>query len=668
MKYILENMEEILDRHISGFRQYVLQEPVHLAFASRNLCAMVGCSREELLSENADLYAQLIHPADRELYSDFLRRLAQREQTVTVQYRLIARDGLVKYVSDTAASQRLESGVLAAYSTLTDITPLKAETSNLHFLNETIPCGFLRYTCEKQPKVTYINEQMRKILRFAEGEDGEPDDLELYKDNIFLMIPMEERRRFSHFLSRVNAQGSPIAGELTVLRCDGTKARLYGWVTKSVNERGEAEFQSVCMDVTQRHQTKKAEETERYLKALSEVYDKIFEYDLANKTVKCLYGQKSDVFRWIQNIPMPMEEATQQWIQGTVVEEDRERVRGFFRILSTGEAQPADGQPPQIKYRARSSSGSIKTYAGIVLKIDPAVSLYCCRSVADEGGDVALPPGEAPGAGRVYDRQEMLLRLTDGMVAFEVEEGRVRPLFTSDNVCQFFGYTKEEWALMAQGNHTIQEFVSHSGIAYEDFLKLFENGEAEFSYLDLSTQTRQYVKAVCSRKFSDSAFPCYVMLYNVNEHMLKTAEDTAGRVRTYIRTFGYFDVFVEEKPIPFRNRKSKELLALLVDRRGGYVSSEEAISFLWEDEEVNAVTLSRYRKVALRLKNTLEEYGVAEIMESVDGKRRIVTDQVRCDLYDYLSRKEAFSQLFKGSYLTNYSWGETTLGELLNEY
>ena len=30
------------------------------------------------------------------------------------------------------------------------------------------------------------------------------------------------------------------------------------------------------------------------------------------------------------------------------------------------------------------------------------------------------------------------------------------------------------------------------------------------------------------------------------------------------------------------------------------------------------------------------------------------------------SGKEEYAQLFKGSYLTNYSWGETTLGELLN--
>ncbi len=109
------------------------------------------------------------------------------------------------------------------------------------------------------------------------------------------------------------------------------------------------------------------------------------------------------------------------------------------------------------------------------------------------------------------------------------------------------------------------------------------------------------------------------------------------------------------------------MLALLVDRKGGYITSEEAISFLWEDEPASALTLSRYRKVAFRLKNTLEEYGITDIVETTDGKRRIVMDKVECDLYNFLSGKEEYSQLFKGSYLTNYSWGERTLGELMNE-
>ena len=148
------------------------------------------------------------------------------------------------------------------------------------------------------------------------------------------------------------------------------------------------------------------------------------------------------------------------------------------------------------------------------------------------------------------------------------------------------------------------------------------------------------------------------MLHDVNDGSISSPENIPD---VSIRTFGYFDVFVNGVPIAFRNEKAKELLAILVDRRGGFVTSGEAISLLWEEEEANAVTLAPYRKVALRLKNTLEEHGVASIMESVDGKRRIIPQHVHCDLYEYLTGNQ---QLFKGSYLQNYSWGESTLAEL----
>ena len=652
MENILDNAGEILNYHISGYHQYVLKKPVHLEFVSQNLCDMLGYTKKELLSKRADLYATLVHPADREKYADFLRRLEQKEQTLTVEYQIVTKDGTVKYVSDTATSKRLKNGTLVAYSVLTDITSIKAENSNLHFLNETIPCGFLKYTCEKQPKITYVNPKMLEMLHFDAVADAEIDYLELYKSNIFLMIPMEERQKYAHFLRQVYTKGTPIAGEITVVRCDGTRARVYGWVTKCVNEQGQEEFQSVCMDVTERYQAQKAVEIERYLNALKEVYDKIFEFDFANRTVKFLFGKKSDMFKRIENIPMSLREATDRWIQNNVVAEDRERVLEFFRSFYQRKEVTQDGQPLQIQYKAVSTTGEVKNYAGIFIKMEASVYLYCCRNAGEENQQEMQQQAGADVSGQ----QD---RFSEGVVAFEVQGNVVTPLYASDNVCEFFGYTKEEWMQMAQKRHSIKQFVSQSKVGYEEFKKLLENGEAEFTYMDLKLNKLRRIKAICSQKTPDSNSPRYIMLYNIEDK---------NDSEVYIRTFGYFDVFINGKPVAFRNEKSKELLALLVDRRGGYITSGEAISFLWEDETVNTLTLARYRKVALRLKNILEEYGIADIVESVDGKRRIATDKVRCDLYDYLSQKEGYAQLFKGSYLSNYSWGETTLGELLGEH
>ncbi len=153
----------------------------------------------------------------------------------------------------------------------------------------------------------------------------------------------------------------------------------------------------------------------------------------------------------------------------------------------------------------------------------------------------------------------------------------------------------------------------------------------------------------------------------INHVKIPEQPQTRSGKKVYIRTFGYFDVFVDGAPIAFRSQKAKELFALLVDRRGGFVSSEEAIGFLWEDEPLSSVVFARYRKIALRLKNILEEYDIPDIIEVSDGKRRLIVEKTGCDYYDYLSGREEYATLFKGSYLMNYSWGERTLGELMSE-
>lgn len=657
-------MEEILCRQVTGFHQYVLTNPVHLNYVSANLCEMVGVCEEELLDNSRDLYAYLVHPADREKYFDFIHKLSNKEQTLTREYRLIRKDGTVLWVRDTATSQRSDDGIRIGTSVLTDITDLKNENHNLQFLNETIPCGFLKYTCEKQPRITYINPQMIEMLRFPKARDGELDYLEMYKSNIFLMIPMEERRRFSKYLNRVYSADAPIAGEMILLRCDGTRAHIFGWVTKCTNEQGESEFQSGCMDITERYQARKANETKRYLKALTDVYDKIFEFNLDANTVKCLYCSENSSFKKFENLAMQIEDALDKWLIAAVTLENQDRVRGFFRDFCQKRLYEAEEKPLQITYEARASDGNIKQYTGIFIKVDEATSFYCCREMQDTSDSIAL---KTENHQLKKGMRDLVMRFSEGIAAFEVSpEGQVKPLYASENVCEFFGYTQEEWLPLTERFTPIENFVSYSEATYEDFTELLRKGEAEFTYFDYKTETERRIKAICSQKEPNSYSSLFVMLYNVDDTEPSEKQTLPENRTVSIRTFGYFDVFVGDKPIAFRNKKSKELFALLVDRRGGYVTSEEAISFLWEDEPTNSVTLSRYRKVALRLKSTLEEYGISNIVEAIDGKRRLVMEKVQCDLYDYLSGKKEYSQLFKGSYLTNYSWGETTLGELIN--
>ena len=665
MNNILKNMEEILDHQICGFHQYVLSSPVHLNYVSHNLCEMLGVRQNELLDDSTDLYAQMVHPADREKYSDFIQKIILKQQTFTDEYRLVKKDGTLIYVRDTVTPKIQDDGIIVGQSVLTDITGIKNENDDLRFLNETIPCGFLRYTCEKQPRITYINQKMIELLRFPEVKDGEMDYLEMYKSNIFLMIPMEERRRFSKYLNRVYSADAPIAGDMTLLRCDGTRVHIFGWVTKCINEQGEAEFQSVCIDVTERYQARKTSESKRYLKALTDVYDKIFEFNLDANTVKCLHCEEASYFKHFENIAMQIEDALEKWLIASVAVEQQDVIRSFFNDFFQKRLNGVDEKPPQITYKARSTDDSVKQYTGVFIKVDESISFYCCREIKETANSEALREENNQLKEKMRD---LVTQFSDGIAAFEVTaEGLVKPLYATKNVCNFFGYTEEEWFPLTERFTPLEIFVAYSEVDYENFAELLRMGEAEFTYFDHQSETERKIKAICSEKEPNANSSRYVMLYPV-EGSSEAIKQTLLENRTVsIRTFGYFDVFVGDTPIAFRNKKSKELFALLVDRKGGYVTSEEAISFLWEDETANTLTLSRYRKVALRLKSTLEEYGISDIVEAVDGKRRIVMDKVECDLYNYLSGKEEYSQLFKGSYLINYSWGETTLGELLND-
>jgi len=656
---LIPTPEDVLNVCIGGLHIYSFSPSPHLEWVSDNFCQMLGYDRTELPENEEDNYLPLVHPADQRKYQAFLASFCAGTISANIRYRLLRRDGSVIHVCDTMRLRFMEDGSLAGFSVLSDITDFAAENDNLRHLNETIPCGFLQCTCDAQPRVTYMNEQLLQMLHYTQAEDG--DFLEQCRQNIFLMLPLEERTGFARFLHRVDSSDAPIAGELSVMCFDGTRARLYGWIGKNTDSDGVTHYQCICTDITERYNRKKSQMEERYIHALSQIYSEIFAFDFTNRSLRCIAGQDS-VYAIPEGIPMFMEDATQYWLENMVAEEDRTAVSNVLRQLRQRVQNDSDGKPLSMEFHTTASGDTSSLYQGIFLKLSAGVYLLCCRNISHQFETEKLKQENSVLRDVHEHMQELVMRFTDGMLGFEVTDGMVRPLYVSENVCRFFGYTRDEWLPMMQKRQPLGDFVSKSGIAYSDYIRLLDNKEAEFDYIDISGNKRR-IKAICTSEDDAPETTTYVMLYDITEEIMPSSSaDTA----VYIRTFGYFDVFVDGKPIAFRNEKSKELFALLVDRRGGFVASGEAISYLWENEPASPVTLARYRKVALRLKNLLEEYGIADIVEAVDGKRRIVMEKVRCDLYEYLSGDPKYTQLYKGSYLMNYSWGEITASSLNN--
>lgn len=135
--------------------------------------------------------------------------------------------------------------------------------------------------------------------------------------------------------------------------------------------------------------------------------------------------------------------------------------------------------------------------------------------------------------------------------------------------------------------------------------------------------------------------------------------------RIYVKTFGHFDLFVDEQPIMFRSGKAKELLALLVDRQGGTVSTDQVICALWEERPNDEATQNLCSKVSRKLLKELEEYGIQEMLIAERGVRRVDTELFECDLYDLLAGEEQAKEQFVGEYMSDYSWAEERVGQLL---
>jgi two-component SAPR family response regulator len=143
------------------------------------------------------------------------------------------------------------------------------------------------------------------------------------------------------------------------------------------------------------------------------------------------------------------------------------------------------------------------------------------------------------------------------------------------------------------------------------------------------------------------------------------ASEEGNKVKPFIRTFGRFEIFVNDRPIEFSSSKAKELLALLVDRKGGIVTTEEMLTYLWEDRPDDDKSRNLCRKVVQRLHKQLDEHNIGDIILRHNRGRSLDVSKVSCDYYQYLDGSEERKNEFHGEYMTNYSWAEDTLATLL---
>ncbi len=128
----------------------------------------------------------------------------------------------------------------------------------------------------------------------------------------------------------------------------------------------------------------------------------------------------------------------------------------------------------------------------------------------------------------------------------------------------------------------------------------------------------------------------------------------------HIKTFGTFDVYVDDRPISFKLAKAKEILAFLVDKQGSGVTRSELFAAVWEDSPYDRRMQKQLDVYIRSLRDTLREYGAAEIMEMEKGVLRIKPAAFSCDAYLFYSGDSDTINAYRGEYMGSYSWASMT--------
>lgn len=175
------------------------------------------------------------------------------------------------------------------------------------------------------------------------------------------------------------------------------------------------------------------------------------------------------------------------------------------------------------------------------------------------------------------------------------------------------------------------------------------NAELKIVFISAYAQDEEGIKkrlhgnvvGFCHKPYSDEKI----------KRLLVSLDTGASQPKIYLRTFDAFDLFVNGVAIDFSCGKAKELLALLTDAQGSYVTMDTAVGNLWPEK--NAELGKRlYRDAVCKLRLKLKEYGIEELVTFERGRCVINTQAAICDMWDFINNGGVFS----GRYMPQYDW------------
>ncbi|GFZ22281.1 hypothetical protein CMETHOX_02040 [Lacrimispora indolis] len=156
----------------------------------------------------------------------------------------------------------------------------------------------------------------------------------------------------------------------------------------------------------------------------------------------------------------------------------------------------------------------------------------------------------------------------------------------------------------------------------------------------------------------------YAELQKELEKAIRTQKVRENKV--YIQTMPRFEVFIDDMPLEFSRKKVKELLAVMIDRRGAPLTTGDAIAALWENRPEDQKTKNLFRTTLKRLYDFLEEKKIRFILLEDPALKAVNASAFRCDYYELMEGAEDKIKKYSGFYMEEYAWAEDTNASIQN--
>lgn len=196
-----------------------------------------------------------------------------------------------------------------------------------------------------------------------------------------------------------------------------------------------------------------------------------------------------------------------------------------------------------------------------------------------------------------------------------------------------------------------------SGFVSLEELRMLLEEKVSFSYAFTMPDGKHY-RTTCTRIEMENGVPTKMLARTI----LESEQD-----RLRVKTFGSFEVYDRSgTPIVFRKKKSKQLLAYLIDKYGFPVATADIVQDVLEKEPGDR-NATKYVSALYRMaEKDLEEAGYTGIIRKEWNSLRVDADKLDCDYYRLMEGDFSCLSSYHNEYMKEYSWAEETNGEILN--